>query len=171
MSFFMIKRHFSSNKRDGYVGLKWAQGLVDHSHIKSTGHMMVRWDLLWTSKGIAEVVDFFQNYGLLPNAKLFSLQDELCTVPCAYIGSERWFEVVSGQCDRSLAITTERNILACVSFLILYFQENCYAEKSNQKSRQEGCEENREEIRQEEGSKESRQKGHQKGYEESLQVL
>jgi len=41
-----------------------------------------------TSKGIAEVVDFFQNYGLpQTNAKLFSLQDELWRILCASIGS------------------------------------------------------------------------------------
>ena len=40
------------------------KGLVDHSHIKSTGHTMVSGTLCETSKGIAEVVDFLQNDGL-----------------------------------------------------------------------------------------------------------
>jgi len=45
--------------------------------------MMVSETSCETSKGIAEVVDFFQNHGLLRTpaklftAKLFSLQDEL----------------------------------------------------------------------------------------------
>jgi len=100
--------------------------------------MMVSLTSCETSKGIAEVVDFLQNHGFLfANTRLFSLQDELCRTLCALFRSANRFEVVSGHSDRNLTITG-RNIFACVSFLTLHFQENCYAEKSNEESRQEG---------------------------------
>jgi len=85
--------------------------------------MMVSLTSCETSKGIAKVVDFLQNYGFLfPNTRLFSLRDELYRVFCALFRGANRIEVVSDHCDRSLIIT-ERDIFACVSFLTLHFQE------------------------------------------------
>ena len=61
-----------------------------------------------------------------------------------------------------------RKDVACVSSLILCFQENSYAEKSNQESRQEGRKENRKESR-EEGCQESRQESRKESHEEGCQ--
>jgi len=70
-----------------------------------------------TSKGIAKVVDFLQNYGFqFKNSRLFSLRDELYRTLCAHHASANLSEVVSDQCDWSLNITG-RNTFACGSFL------------------------------------------------------
>jgi hypothetical protein len=68
--------------------------------------MLVSVDTCETSKGIAEVVDFFQNYGLLYTCtQLFSLRDELCWILDACFRNKCCSEVVSDQCDGSLIIT------------------------------------------------------------------
>ena len=84
-----------------------------------------KFNLLKTSKGIAKVVDFLQNECFLfTNTRLFSLQDELYRNPCARFGRENQYEVVFGQCDRSLTIPKQNfswlHRLGRVLFLTLH---------------------------------------------------
>ena len=120
--FFLKSLHHQTNLKDMFE----KTGHKDLKIIHTLNRQVTRWSS-WasceTSKGIAEVVDFFQNHGLLRihaklfAARLFSLQDELERFSCAYIRGEIWFEVVSDQCDRSLAIPIGTKHFACVSFL------------------------------------------------------
>gem|GEM_PF-6894809 len=61
-----------------------------------------------TLKGIIEVANFLRNYGFLwKNARLFSLQDELCRILYVPSGRANRFEVVSDHCERSLITLTK----------------------------------------------------------------